>query len=172
MFKKKEEGLKSRDQKFCEFFEALQLEYIVAELRSKIYLDEEKRQKSLFIMEMKKKKIFDIAIRNAMKTIFEDCKIGSVSYYDGELRKRLYAYIYPEVGFPNFIYRDEVHRRKIEFLDRKFYYSYGSMFRTPDGIGLIKNVDFINQIAMVEIDGSIRKYFFDKITRVFVGDKI
>lgn len=172
MFRKEGESRKSRDQKFREFFEVLQLEYIVAELRYRIYLDEEKKQKSLDIMEMKKKKILDIAVRNSMKTIFEDCKIGCTSYYDERLRKELYARIYPEIGLPNFIYRDDTHRRQIEFLDKKFYFSHGTVFNTPDGQGQVKWTDFINNTVKVEVNGSINIYPVDKIVRVFVGEKI
>lgn len=169
MFKKEGESRKSRDQKFREFFEILQLEYIVAELRYRIYLDEEKKQKSLDIMEMKKKKILDMAVRNSLKTIFEDCRIGCTSYFDPELKKSLYARIYPEIGFPNFIYRDDMHRKQIEFLDKKFYFAHGTVLNTPDGEGCVKWLDIPTDTVKVEVNGSINIYPISKVVRVFVG---
>ena len=167
MFKKEGESRKSRDQKFREFFEILQLEYIVAELRYRIYLDEEKKQKSLDIMEMKKKKILDMAVRNSLKTIFEDCRIGCTSYFDPELKKNLYARIYPEIGFPNFIYRDDMHRKQIEFLDKKFYFAHGTVLSTPDGEGCVKWLDIPTDTVKVEVNGNINIYPISKVVRAF-----
>lgn len=94
---------KTRTIPFCEYFDNLQREYIVAELRYKIYPRE--RDKSYYRdreMLGKRKTIEDISIRNNLTTIFNS----------PEKYQKFKKEIYNEVGLPNFIYRSEEDRIK------------------------------------------------------------
>jgi hypothetical protein len=167
MYRKEGESRRSREQKFYEFFESLQLEYITAELRYRIYPDGEKREKSKDIMEKKKEKIKDIATRNSIKTIFEDICVGCTVYFDPCLKERLYAQIIPPIGFPNFVYRDELHRSQIEHLDKKFYYTVGERFSVMGVEGVLKAVDIRGGTAYLVTGGTTNSYALKEITRVF-----
>lgn len=157
---------KSRNQKFSEYFIILQKEYIVAELRKKIYPDVTGKQKSQQIMEGKKKKILDIAMRNGLKTIFIDLKLGDISLYDEDLRVRLYREIYGSGGLPNFIYRDEKQKSRLRPKDKNCYFMPGSEILTPDGIGNLQNTDFDKEVCYVKIKGKNVKYEINDIRRI------
>ena len=157
---------KSRDQKFFEFFKTIQLEYIVAELRYKIYPeDDPRRTKSLEIMEAKKIKIKDIALRNCFNTIFDDIVVGGKCYYDSLLKQELYSIVYVE-PFPNFIYRDDLHKQQLERYDRKYYYKYGEKFNTPEGIGILKKTDMKADVYYLEVNGEIFDFPSKNIVRI------
>lgn len=157
---------KSRDQKFYEFFLILQKEYIVAELRKKIYPDATGKAKSEEIMKGKKKKIFDIAMKNSLKTIFPKMKLGTESLYDEELRVKLYKEVYGE-SYPNFIYRDENQKSKLGLKDKKCYYMLGSEIKTVDDfIGSLQDIDFENEKCWVKVNGGVKEYNLDEIRRI------
>jgi hypothetical protein len=157
---------KSRDQKFFEFFITLQKEYIVAEIRKKIYPDIHGKEKSQEIMSGKKKKIFDMAIKNSIKTIFPDMKVGGMSLYDEQLRIDLYREIYKDKGFPDFIYRDDTQRLRLEYKDKKCYYYPDSDFKTSKGIGILRDTDFDNNICHIEIKGELEEFSMDEVSRI------
>lgn len=108
MTKEKLNRVKGRNLTFEEFFETLQLEYIVAELRWKIYSSE--KDKTYYKereMDGKKVTIQEISSRNNFKDIFNDL----------DTQNKYYSQIYNEWGLPNFIYRnqeDRETRRKID----------------------------------------------------------
>lgn len=157
---------KSRDQKFFEFFVILQKEYIVAELRKKIYPDASGKAKSQEIMDGKKKKIFDIAFKNSIKTIFPDMKVGVTSLYDEELRIRLYKEVYNDKGMPNFIYRDDHQKSLLAEKDRKCYFMLGSEVRIEEGIGIILEVYFDKCTCVVGIGIKRISKSLDEVSRI------
>jgi hypothetical protein len=168
MLKDKENSQKSREQKFHEFFEVLQLEYIVAELRYRIYPDGFRKEKSLEIMKMKKEKIFDIAIRNRMDTIFEDICMGCNTFYSKKLKDDLYNRVYsPEGGLPNFIYRDDKHKSQLEGYDIKFYYKKDVFFETPSGRGVLVDYDIQNDNFYIRCHGEVLTFSSNQIKRIF-----
>jgi len=107
---------KSRKISFVEYFENLQREYIVAELRSKIYLNEKDR-KYYVEREMagKRQKIEDISSKNNFSNIFSDTYV----------KWRFYNEIYNKTGLPNFVYRDDLDREKRGVLDVYNYFAKG-----------------------------------------------
>lgn len=137
---------KSRKISFIEYFENLQREYIVAELRSKIYSNEKDR-KYYIEREMagKRQKIEDISAKNNFDNIF------SCTY----VKWKFYNEVYNKTGLPNFIYRDELDRSKRGLLDIYNYFAKN----TPVTIlynecclkGKIVNVDIKNSTANVEV---------------------
>lgn len=157
---------KSRDQKFYEYFITLQKEFIVAEIRKKIYPDLKGKEKSEEIMKGKKKKIFDIAMKNNLKTIFPDMKVGLITLYDEQLRIDLYREIYGNGGLPDFIYRDDHQKQKLGFKDKKCYFYLGSDVSVEDGIGTIQQVDFENDLCYIKTKNGVSKYPMNKITRI------
>ena len=157
---------KSRDQRFFEFFITLQKEYIVAEIRKKIYPDIKGKEKSEEIMKGKKRKIYDMAVKNSLKTIFPDMKVGEVSLYDEQLRIDLYREIYGDCDFPNFIYRDDVQKQRLGFKDRKCYYSVGSDFKTPNGIGILEEVNLDDKICQIKIKDEVISFMMSEISRI------
>jgi hypothetical protein len=111
---------KSRNQSTFEFFEMLQIECLVAELRIKIYpklKDKEYWKKKVY--EGKKATILDIANRNRLPTIFDD----------DQLEQALKQRIYRADSYPIFVYRDENHRNNQEYYDLLYYYNKGSEVR-------------------------------------------
>lgn len=107
---------KTRTISFCEYFDNLQREYIVAELRYKIYPRE--RDKAYYRdreMLGKRKTIEDISLRNNLPNIFNSPK--KYQQFKEE--------IYNEVGLPNFIYRSEEDRVKRHAQDIINYFYRG-----------------------------------------------
>lgn len=141
MLLKDNQSRKSREQKFIEFYESLQIEYIVAELRYNIYPDGFRRNKSLEIMNGKKDRIFQIATQNRFKCIFEDFQIAEQSMFCKDMRERLYCQVYPKFNTPNFHYRDNDQKEKLSKYDIDCYYSVGSEFEIPYiGVGVLKKI--------------------------------
>lgn len=157
---------KSRDQKFFEFFIILQKEYIVAELRKKIYPDSMGKAKSEEIMNGKREKIFDIAMKNNLKTIFPDMKLGTVFLYDEGLRVKLYREIYGDGGLPNFIYRDDRQKEKLGDKDKKCYFMLGSEVKVESYVGTIQQVDFDNNICYIKVGREIKGFCIDLVSRI------
>ena len=151
---------KTRDLTIYKYFEQLQKEYIVIELRKKIYpsLNDQKYYER--VMKQKKEKIDDIAERNTLMSIFNDKKT----------KKYYYSQIYPSFGMPNFLYKDDEHEMKYGVLDKKYYYFPGSEVKiTIDGemkVGKIYNVDFNRNKSIVIVDGENYDVSLDHISRI------
>ena len=93
--------MKNRTLNFNDFFACLQREYLVAELRHKIYMKVKDKEYYLHKeMEGKKKTIESIASRNNFPSIFTD----------QWLFEKYKSEIYNEWGLPNFIYRSDEDR--------------------------------------------------------------
>jgi len=158
---------KSRDQTFYNFFIILQKEYIVAELRKKIYSDAVGKAKSEEIMKGKKKKVFDIAMKNSLKTIFPNMNLGAESLYDEDLRVKLYREIYGDGGLPQFIYRDENQKGKLGIKDKKCYFMIEAEVVDKEGkVGSLQDVDFEKEKCWVKIEDEIKEYNLDQIRRI------
>jgi hypothetical protein len=125
--------MKSRDISILDYFNTLQHEYFCAELRSKIYTKQSDKDYWKTIMEHKKNKIEDIAIRNKLKSIF-----SNNNEYQKVFDKVLHF------GIPDFIYRDFHQKRKLESRDLYFYFQPGS------------DVKFIHN--NIELTGKIKYY--------------
>lgn len=105
---------KSRKISFIEYFENLQKEYIVSELRSKIYPNE--KDKSYYRereMLGKRQRIEDISSRNNLENIFTS----------SSLKEKFYSQVYNRTGLPNFTYRDDSDMEKRGALDTYHYFA-------------------------------------------------
>lgn len=156
---------KSRSLSVLELFDILQKEYIVCELRYKIYPIPDLKKYWQELMEKKKERIFDI--------LNDNNKHKLISIFDSEVvRKNYEDKIIPDMGFPNFIYRDDFQRLKLEKWDIHNYYLPESEVRVyinggGEEIGLIKWVDLRQQLARVELNNGVVKNFNIKLlTRI------
>lgn len=153
---------KSRHQTLNEFFEILQQEFIICELRAKIYPLEKHKEYWRGLMLKKKEKIIDIAKKNSLFSIFDDDRIKLD--YD---RK-----IIPEIGFPNFIYKDDAQRLLQEKWDIHNYYLPGTEVKVYDKDslkmrnGVIKIVDLPSQRIIIYFDKEEKSYDLELVTRV------
>lgn len=123
--------MKSRNISILEFLENLQLEYLLYELRSKIYPKKEDKIKYKKIMQFKEDKIFDICSKNNLRNIFND----------GEILNEIESKFYNEFGNPiNMTNRDKY-----------FYYLLGSDFAyNGQGVKLL-SYDLQSYIATIEL---------------------
>lgn len=152
---------KTRNLSYLKYFEQLQLEYIIVELRKKIYPSLKDKQYYERVMKGKKDIIEDLTIRNSLKSIFND----------KEKRIEKYRQIYNKVGYPNFIYKDERDREMFEIKDKKNYYMSGSDFKITIGekekFGILKTVSFLTQTAEIDFGNDELNIFdLNLITRI------
>lgn len=153
---------KSRDIDVYSLFKILQYEYIVAELRRKIYPHSKDKEYYQKVMKLKKERIDDISIRNTLRSIFND----------EEKKKEYCFYIYGKNGFPNFIYKDECDKNKFEDLDRENYYFPNTHIKVTQAygeylIGQIVDVDLFHEEASIELEsGELKKFKLNLITRI------
>lgn len=153
-----------RNLSMFDFFEVLQLEFIIAELRKKIY--PKKKDKDFYkkVMDEKKRRIEDISFKNHnLPSIFND----------QSKREEKYREIYQEYGPPIFMYKDN--EQKVEQENKDFYYYYypESEVKFIDEekqikIGTIKICNLKAKIVEIELKDTttIRVVDIEKITRI------
>jgi len=162
---KKSQHEKTRHLSMFNYLNQLQIEYLIAEFRKKIYPSMVDKDYWNGVMELKKEKIVDIAAKNHLPTIFDS----------KEVKLEKYNELYPIEGFPNIWYRpdNEEEAEKQKYLDKRYYYARGCEVKILEGnkilIGTIKDVDFINEKISVLIQGKSStplSYPINKITRI------
>lgn len=155
------ENQKSRSQSLLDFLKSLQLEYITAFIRSKIYPSVKDKSYYKYVMIGKREKIVDIAHRNSLKCIFTCSEMYQV-YYDEVVGKK---------GLPNFIYRDAEDKENREYRDFKFYFLPNTDVRFEvDGeqaLGKVVYRDFQTSIVKVGYgDGLVTTLNCSEVTRI------
>lgn len=153
---------KSRNISILSYFNILQIEYLQAELRSKIY--PKKKDKKYWgerVMEGKKTTIEEIAERNNIPSIFTDETMLR------EFQKKIYR----DKSYPLFTYRDQEQKEQQEYLDLKYYYYVGSEVRIETlnevMIGKVsREYTLHDQLVYVEINGKEEKFPVSEVTRV------
>ena len=117
----------SRPLSTFQFFEIIQIEYICALLRSKIYVHSKDKEYWARVAEGKRAKIEQIVDRNpGLPSIFSD----------SDLENALSRRVYRDTTYPIFIYRDEEHRLSQEYLDLQYYYYKDTDVRYDIGLGV------------------------------------
>lgn len=155
------EKRKSRQLSFIEFFENLQREYIIAELRYKIYPKEkDKNYYKNREMDGKRATIENISARNNLKSIFNDSDV--YRQYHDEMIKGW--------GLPNFLYRDEADKERRRHQDIINYFYKGSVVSVlnSDGSidrGVIITTDLNRKMVLIEVNNRTKYYSFDNVTR-------
>lgn len=160
----KQEKIKTRDLSYFKYFEQLQLEYIQAEVRKKIYPSPSDKCYYEKVMKGKKEKINDLAIRNSLKSIFND----------NNLKIEKYKLFFNETGLPNFFYKNKEDKEIIGDKDIRNYYMVESEVKVKDlnnneKIGKIYSVSFSTKTANIEFEENketLNIFDLDKITRI------
>lgn len=111
---------KSRNQSIFEFFKTLQLECIVAELRTKIYPKIKDKEFWKGVYENKRITVLDIASRNKVN----GHPLPSI-FTDEDILKEYKDEVYGEGGFPKFIYKNSEQEYSQGYLDHNYYYAKG-----------------------------------------------
>jgi hypothetical protein len=145
-------AVKTRDQSILEFFETLQIEYFICEVRRKIY--PAKSDKSYYekLMAYKKSRILDIAERNKFPTIFDD-----------EETKRYYrGLVYPDEGLPKFpMSAKDLHNYYLPTTGVRFYEG-----KVKTGKIISANFDNNTVIVKVRTEPGERLFLFKQVTRI------
>lgn len=153
--------MSNRKISFNDFFACLQREYLVAELRYKIY--EKPKDKNYYLNKEilgKKKTIEEISSRNNYPNIFTD----------SWLRDRYKSEIYTEWGLPNFIYRSNEDRENRRPRDIVAYFHKGVevLVKLNNGDivdGIIFWTDLENRIVRVKVNAGLIEVSFDNLKR-------
>jgi hypothetical protein len=153
---------KSRHLPILDFYENLQIEYIQADLRHKIYPKLKDKAYWGRVKEGKKATIEKLSSKNNdLPSIFSDV----------DMLRAFEKRVYRDISYPLFTYRDDNHRLEQEFYDIKFYYNQGADVRIDlDGEVLIGKIskEYIpfNQQISVTISGKENKYPIKFVTRI------
>lgn len=139
---------KTRNLSTFDYLEVLSSEYVVAEMRKKIYPHSKDKQFYSRTMLHKREKIEDIASRNSLPTIFNDTKV----------KEAIYARLIPAFGLPNFSYKNEEVRAELEAKDVANYYSQDGEVKVlqKDGslkFGVLCNANVNTGVAYVMYKG-------------------
>jgi len=143
------ERLKTRDQSLLEYLDALQAEYIQAELRRKIYPKPKDKKYWDKVLLHKEVKIRDIAGRNDLPCIFTDERV----------KKQYRSSIIRDTGIPNFFYKNLEDRAEFEVKDFRYYFSCGSEVKVLVGNGRIavgtisSNPQLGERVVIVKLKG-------------------
>jgi hypothetical protein len=100
-----------------EYFEILQLEYIVADVRFQFYHRQKDKAMWLRFKEAKKAKILEMAKTLGFPTLFSDTAVYNL----------LAEKVYVGKSYPEFFYKDQTFRDGREFWDKYNYYFPGKL---------------------------------------------
>jgi hypothetical protein len=110
--------IKSRNLSIYEYFQILQIEWLSADLRSRIYPRKDQQYWDK-VKQGKEQVVNKIAEKNHLPTIFTD-----------EEMKRIFELkLFGVEGFPKFSYRDEENEARQKPFDLIYYYSKGAEVR-------------------------------------------
>lgn len=151
---------KSRNLSIYEFFNVLQIEYIVAELRVRIYPKKKDKDYWSKVKEGKQRIFESIAEKNHLPTVLTDEEMKRV------FEQKVYA---PE-GFPNFLYKNEENKKAQEPFDLIYYYSKGAEVRYDwfgeTKIGKIRSYVPYEETLLIQLDGEVIELPVQKVTRI------
>lgn len=137
---------RSRNISILEYFNILQSEYLLYELRAKIYPFQKDKQRYKDVMKFKVDKINNIALKNNLKTIFNDTN----------KKAEIEAEFYNENGVP----------KNMSKRDKYFYYYIGSDF-VWDGKGVkLIHYNFEESIATIDYEDDEIEVDLCKIKRI------
>lgn len=114
-----EQKPKSRHLSIYQFFETLQLEWLIADLRFRISIKAKDKEYWKKVKEGKQLTIEGIADRNSLPTIFTDSDLKA------DLEKRIYG----SGNYPDFHYKDESNKQLQGYWDLLHYYRPGTEVR-------------------------------------------
>ena len=156
------EQKKVRNLSIFQYLQTLQIEYIVAELRRKIYIKKKDREYYTKVLDSKKVKITDICLRNSLPSIFTN----------EPTKEELYREVYKEYGYPNFHYSDRFDDREFRVKDFYHYYAKKTEFKVKSDTtflnGTLVSVDQEKGVAVMKIRGQegTKPVSLDSIARI------
>lgn len=147
-------------QSIIEYFESLQIEYLITQIRRKIYTTASDKRHYDKVMNLKEEKINDIAIKNSLKTIFNS----------PEKKAELIAKVFPTKGLPQF-------GKYLRTQDITNYYSKGATVKVYSDmradmedfhLAKIQDYDISTKVVVLryEADNSIQAVNSDLVTRL------
>lgn len=151
---------KSRNLSVYQFFQILQLEWLVADLRIRIYPKKKDKDYWNKVKEGKRAVIENIAEKNHLPSIFTD----------DEMKRDYEQKIYRPKGFPDFKYKDEENRIAQEPLDLLFYYYKGTEVRVEVmgeiKVGKVKSYLPYKEDILLEIADETITFSIKEVTRI------
>lgn len=157
-----EKPKKSRHLSILDFFENLQVEYLQADLRHKIYPKLKDKAYWNRVKEGKRATIEKLAEKNSLPSIFTD----------EAMLRAFEKRVYREVSYPIFNYRDEKNRMEQEYYDIYFYYLKGADVRIDTERGEIligkicrEYIPFGGNVT-VSVNGKESAYSIKTVTRI------
>jgi hypothetical protein len=152
----------NKRQSIIDYFNTLQVEYLISEIRKKIYPTSSDKRHYEKVMGLKKDKIEDIAAKNSLKSIFNSA----------DKKAEFISSMYPVKGLPNF-------GKHLKDQDVTNYYSKNALVKVysdaeadADAFYLARIISFDNIEKVVEIrcenedSENVRKIFSGLITRI------
>lgn len=156
---------KSRNLGIYQFFEILQLEAIVADLRSKIYPRIKDKNYWKKVYEYKRKTTSEIAERNKI----EGVELPTI-FSDEEVFKSYSAKIFGDGGYPMFLYKDKEQELQQSYYDSQNYYAKGAdVLAKVEGevkIGVVKYYQPNSSTVTVDFNGSEKELDIKLVTRI------
>lgn len=156
---------KSRHLPIYEFFKILQLEAIIADLRSKIYPRTKDKDFWKKVYENKKNTVLDIASRNKVNNL----PLPSI-FTDDEIMDEYKQEIFGDGGFPKFIYKDEEQEYKQGHFDFINYYARKSdvacKYINEIKIGKVKYYQPNSKFVSVIINDQEYELSINDVTRI------
>lgn len=154
---------KTRELSIYDFFVALQVEWLQADIRHKIYRSEKDKKYWERVKEGKELSILKIAQRNSLPTIFDD------PYVKSDIEKR----VFQKSSYPLFTYKNADMKAELEYLDLLFYYYKGTEVRCELQDGMVKTGKVtayqpFDSFLTVSIDGTSEKVSVSRAVRVTV----
>lgn len=154
--------IKSRHLSILDYYETLQIEWLTADLRRRIYPRLKDKNYWNRVQEGKKETIDKLAEKNSLPSIFTDDSMLR------DFQKKLYR----ETSHPLFVYRDEKNKNEQEYYDLKYYYNIGADVRVDvfgeSKIGRITKefTPYKDISVIVTIDGEEKPYNTSVVTRI------
>lgn len=151
---------KSRSLTVYQFFQVLQIEWLVADLRVRIYPSKKEKDYWTKVKEGKRQIIEDIATKNYLPTIFSD----------SEMFRIFQNKVFVEKGHPNFHYKDDFYKVQQEPLDLFHYFRKDAEVRfevyEEMKVGIIKNYLPETDKVDVEFEGQTFSLPISEVTRI------
>lgn len=151
---------KTRHLTIYQFFEILQIEWLVADLRFRIAVKAKDKEYWKKVKEGKKQTIEMLADRNSLPTIFTDSDLKA------DFEKRIYGC----GNYPNFHYKDEVAKQMQGYWDMVHYYKVGVEVRFEQfsevRVGKIKEYRPNADLIKIEYEQEVYDLCIKEISRI------
>lgn len=151
---------KSRNLSVYEFFQILQVEWLMADLRTRLYPKKKDKEYWGKVREGKRQVIDNIAEKNQLPTIFTD----------DDMKRSFESKIYNPSGLPTFAYKNEENRKAQEPLDLLYYYHKGADVRfewyNEIKVGKVKSYLPYGETVTVEHEGKDVVLPCSQVTRI------